>query len=207
MPSGALSCGGARLTGRDRKGRALVADGIKVGFDVFLDDGFAAVGAVSLLVADIIGMLSCRDARLTGCDDDGRSLAAYGMHVTGDVWLDGEFTASGEVSLRSTRSSRSSTCTRPSTGAQTGTSHGGGYGSAAPGWQPDSAGHSRPCSSPVTPDSSAKNENSGLNTHKSYDRRPKLLHVCGRDGVVAGSQETRRQVTWIAISRRQNWSI
>ena len=99
--SGALSCGGARLTGRDRKGRALVADGIKVGFDVFLDDGFVAAGAVSLLLADITGMLSCQDARLAGRDDEGRSLAAYGMHVTGDVWLDGEFTASGEVSLGS----------------------------------------------------------------------------------------------------------
>jgi len=99
--TGALSCGGARLTGRDRKGRALVADGIKVGFDVFLDDGFAADGTVSLLLADITGMLSCRDARLIGCDGEGGSLAAYGMRVTGDVWLDGEFTASGEVSLRS----------------------------------------------------------------------------------------------------------
>jgi hypothetical protein len=96
---GALSCGRASLTGRDRKGRALVADGIKVGFDVFLDDGFAAAGAVSLLLADITGMLSCQDARLSGRDDEGRSLAAYGMRVTGDVWLDKKFTASGEVSL------------------------------------------------------------------------------------------------------------
>ncbi len=51
-------------------------------------------------------MLSCRDARLTGCDDDGRALAAYGMRVTGDVWLDGEFTASGEVSLGSSHVGR-----------------------------------------------------------------------------------------------------
>jgi hypothetical protein len=99
--SGALSCGGARLTGRDREGRALVADGIKVGFDVFLDDGFEAAGAVSLLLADITGMLSCQDARLAGRDDEGRSIAAYGMRVTGDVWLDKKFMASGEVSLRS----------------------------------------------------------------------------------------------------------
>ena len=77
-----------------------------MGFDVFVDDGFAAVGAVSLLLADITGMLSCRDARLTGCDDDGRSLAAYGMRVTGDVWLDGEFIANGEVSFRSSHIGR-----------------------------------------------------------------------------------------------------
>ncbi len=99
--TGALSCEGARLTGRDREGRALVADGIKVSFDVFLDDGFEAASAVSLLLADITGMLSCQDARLTGCDDKGRSIAAYGMRVTGDVWLDKKFTAGGEVSLRS----------------------------------------------------------------------------------------------------------
>lgn len=99
--TGALSCGSARLTGRDKNLRALVADGIRVGFDVFLDDGFAAVGAISLLLADVTGMLSCRDADLTGRDNDGRSLAAYGMRVTGDVWLDGKFMAIGGISLRS----------------------------------------------------------------------------------------------------------
>jgi hypothetical protein len=101
--TGALSCGGARLTGRDKDDRALVADGIKVSFDVFLDDGFAAAGAISLLLADITGMLSCRDARLTGRDEDGRSLAGYGARVTGDVWFDGKFTAIGGISLRSAR--------------------------------------------------------------------------------------------------------
>ena len=40
--TGALSCGSARLTGRGKDCKALVADGIRVGFDVFLDDGFAA---------------------------------------------------------------------------------------------------------------------------------------------------------------------
>jgi hypothetical protein len=104
--TGALSCGGARLTGRDKDFRALVADGIKVSSGVFLDDGFAAAGAVSLLLADITGMLSCRDASLTGSaltgrDKDRLSLAAYGIQVTGDVWLDGKFTAAGGISLRS----------------------------------------------------------------------------------------------------------
>jgi hypothetical protein len=55
-------------------------------------------------------MLSCRGAHLNGCDRDGYSLAAYGIRVTGDVWLDRdsaaiggirEFTAIGGVSLRS----------------------------------------------------------------------------------------------------------
>jgi hypothetical protein len=101
--TGALSCGGACLTGRDKAGRALVADGIKASFDVFLDDGFAAAGTVSLLLADITGMLSCRDATLTGRDKEGLSLAAYGIQVTDDIWLDGKFTATGGISLRSAR--------------------------------------------------------------------------------------------------------
>jgi len=101
--TGALSCGGACLTGHDTDGRALVADGIKVGFDVFLDDGFAAAGAISLLLCDVTGMLSCRGAHLTGRDGDGRSLAAYGMRVTGDIWLDREFIAIGGISLRAAR--------------------------------------------------------------------------------------------------------
>jgi hypothetical protein len=99
--AGALSCGGANLTGRDGECRALFADGIKVGFDVFLDDGFTSVGSVSLRLADVTGMLSCRGAHLNGCDREGYSLAAYGIQVSGDVWLDREFTAIGGVSLQS----------------------------------------------------------------------------------------------------------
>jgi hypothetical protein len=107
---GALSCGGANLTGRDGESRALFADGIKVGFDVFLDDGFTAAGAIWLRLADVTGMLSCRGAHLDGCDRDGYSLAAYGIRISGDVWLDTEpaangegrqFTAIGGISLRS----------------------------------------------------------------------------------------------------------
>ncbi len=66
----------------------------------------AAAGTVSLLLADITGMLSCRDACLTGRDKDGLSLAAYGIQATGDVWLDKKFTATGGISLRSERNGR-----------------------------------------------------------------------------------------------------
>ncbi len=66
----------------------------------------AAAGTVSLLLADITGMLSCRDACLTGRDKDGLSLAAYGIQATGDVWLDKKFTATGGISLRSARIGR-----------------------------------------------------------------------------------------------------
>jgi len=45
-----------------------------------------------------------------------------------------------------------------------------------------------------------------LKTHKSYDRSHSYFTPAA---VIAmsGLQETRRQVTWIGISRRQNWSI
>ena len=71
----------------------------------FLDDKLVCLdqAAATVLLADITGMLSCQDARLAGRDDEGRSIAAYGMRVTGDVWLDKKFMASGEVSLRSSR--------------------------------------------------------------------------------------------------------
>ena len=43
-----LNCSGAQLTGTDSDGNTLVADGMKVGEDVFLDGGFTAAGTVSL---------------------------------------------------------------------------------------------------------------------------------------------------------------
>ena len=43
-----LNCRGAQLTGTDNDGDALAADRMKVGGDVFLDEGFTAAGAVRL---------------------------------------------------------------------------------------------------------------------------------------------------------------
>jgi hypothetical protein len=97
--AGQLVCSGARLTGRDENGNALQADGIKVGGDVFLDGGFTAAGAVRLPGADIGLQLSCRGARLTGRDDNGKTLQADRIKVGGDVLLDRGFTAAGAVRL------------------------------------------------------------------------------------------------------------
>ena len=99
--TGSFSCRGARLAGHDQDGDALVGDGIKVGGDVFLDGGFTAAGAVWLPGADITGQLSCRGARLTGQNQDGKALDASGMKVGGDVFLEREFTAAGAISLNS----------------------------------------------------------------------------------------------------------
>jgi hypothetical protein len=53
--TGQLSCSGAQLTGTDRDGNALAADGMKVGGAVFLDGGFTAAGTISLASAHVRG--------------------------------------------------------------------------------------------------------------------------------------------------------
>jgi hypothetical protein len=55
--AGSLKCTGAQLTGTDRGGESLVADRMTVAGDIFLDDGFTAVGTVSLRSADVGGSL------------------------------------------------------------------------------------------------------------------------------------------------------
>jgi hypothetical protein len=49
--AGQLSCGGAHLNGRDKDRNALHGDGIKVGSDLYLNDGFIACGNISLASA------------------------------------------------------------------------------------------------------------------------------------------------------------
>jgi hypothetical protein len=98
--TGMLSCRGAQLTGTDHDGNALLGDRMKVGGDVFLDQGFTAAGAVRLSGADITGQLNCRGAQLSGADRDGRALLGDGMKVSGAaVFLDQGFTAAGAVRL------------------------------------------------------------------------------------------------------------
>jgi hypothetical protein len=101
--TGQLSCHGAQLTGVDGDGNALVADRIKVGGSMFLDQGFSATGAIRLLNADITGPLSCRSAKLTGTDDNGNALFGDGMKVGGSVVLNKGFTAAGAVSISAAR--------------------------------------------------------------------------------------------------------
>jgi hypothetical protein len=104
--AGELSCRGTQLTGTDTDGDALVADRLKVGA-TFLDGGFTAAGAVRLMDANITGQLSCRGAHLTGHNHDGDSLVAERVKVSGDVLLDGGFTAAGTISLASAHISAS----------------------------------------------------------------------------------------------------
>jgi uncharacterized protein YjbI with pentapeptide repeats len=100
--AGQLSCRGSVLPA-DQSVASLTADGLKVGQGVFLDGGFTAAGAVLLPGADITGALNCGGAHLNGRTSDGLALAANGMKVGGNVYLDRGFTSVGTVSLRLTR--------------------------------------------------------------------------------------------------------
>lgn len=96
--TGHLECSGANLTGRDGEGNALVANGMKVDADVFLEEGFTAAGTIRLVGADITGALICRGARLTGPDSEG-ALVADRLKVGRGVFFDGAITAAGAVRL------------------------------------------------------------------------------------------------------------
>jgi uncharacterized protein YjbI with pentapeptide repeats len=95
--AGSLYCSGAVLTGRDREGRALHADGLKVGSNAFLDSGFTAAGAVRLLRASIAGELSCAGGAQVTRPADGNALIADQI-TAGSLRLDG-LTAAGAVRL------------------------------------------------------------------------------------------------------------
>jgi hypothetical protein len=102
--TGQLNCSGAQLTGADKQGNTLVADGMKVGEHVILDEKFTAAGAVRLTGADITGQLRCHGAQLSaGPGSDGYALVADRLKVSGDVILDQGFTAAGAISLSSVR--------------------------------------------------------------------------------------------------------
>jgi hypothetical protein len=93
---GSLECDGANL--RNDSGTALLADGLRVGRDIFLREGFTATGAdqdgaVRLTGADIGGSLLCDGASLR--NDSGPALVAYGLQVGQSVFLRSGFTAIG----------------------------------------------------------------------------------------------------------------
>src|SRR4029077_1081348 len=91
-------CSGASLC--NDTGPALVAIGLRVTQDVYLDEEFTAAGKVNLTSAGISGQLSCRGARLNGRDENGNALYGERMKVGGDVLLQEQFTtADGAVCL------------------------------------------------------------------------------------------------------------
>ena len=115
--TGFLSCTGGLADGLPG-GNALAADHVKVGGDMSFDGVVAEAGALRLAAANIVGLLNCRGAQLTGADTDGNALVAYQIKA-GNVWLDGQdvdgavvqpFTAAGTIDLTDAEITGSLSC-------------------------------------------------------------------------------------------------
>ena len=88
---------------------ALDADGLECGGGVFLDNGFHAIGTVSLTGAAIHEELNCTGGAFT--NPDGYALFADGLTTAGTVYLNGKFRAQGEVRLARATVGRQLMCT------------------------------------------------------------------------------------------------
>jgi hypothetical protein len=89
----------AHPDGHHQTGYALIADGIKVGGGVLLDEGFTAEGAVQFRGADIAGSLICSDAHFDGCDHNGYALVADEIRIGGNVLLNEGLVSAGAIHL------------------------------------------------------------------------------------------------------------
>ncbi len=98
---GVVLLSGAVLCGTNHVGHALVADGMKVGGSVFMQEGFRCEnGAIRMPGADIAGQVSLSGAVLSGADRYGDALVADGMKVGGAVFLRNGFRCwTGRLSL------------------------------------------------------------------------------------------------------------
>jgi hypothetical protein len=88
-----LNCSGAKLKA---KGKALSADGAKIGSAVFLRDGFESEGEIRLLGARIDGNFECDGAKLKAKGD---ALNVDGAKIGGAVFLRDGFKSEGVVRL------------------------------------------------------------------------------------------------------------
>ncbi len=103
---GSLSCGGAKLDGKD--GDALSADRAVIKGDVFLNNEFTATGQVRLLGAQIGGNLECGGAKLDGKEGD--ALSTSRAVIQGNVLLNKGFTSIGTVRLNGMKISGNLEC-------------------------------------------------------------------------------------------------
>jgi hypothetical protein len=95
--TGQLICRGTQLTGTDSDGNALVADAMKVGGDVFLDEGFAAAGTVSLNSAHVDASVLLAPAALGAQDEV--ALDAARAQISGTLRWAPAAPVSGQVDL------------------------------------------------------------------------------------------------------------
>jgi hypothetical protein len=95
--TGQLNCQGAELNGHDNNGYALVADRVKAGGDVWLDEAFTSAGGVSFRAARIGGSLALRGDLAVG--EDEMALDAPGMQITGTLQWEPIAQIRGRVNL------------------------------------------------------------------------------------------------------------
>ncbi len=99
---GQLNCDSARVVGHDSRGYALIAEGLRVGENVFLDGGFTAAGTIVLRSACISGSVILELKEFNSEDRASQGKTALNLaeaKITGQlVWLPTQ-PFSGEVNL------------------------------------------------------------------------------------------------------------
>jgi predicted acyltransferase (DUF342 family) len=96
---GNLDFNGATLNGGNTAGFALVADGVTIGRNALLRNGFTATGVISLIGAGIGGNLECDGATLNGASTRGYALVADNLTIGRNALLRNGFTAAGAIWL------------------------------------------------------------------------------------------------------------
>ena len=110
---GRLDCRGAQLNGVDDGHRALVAQGMRIGDDMLLTEGFAARGGVDLVDAEIAGFLTCTGAQLAA-SGEGDALTAERIKVGKNASFDQALVQAGALQLGEQASSAVWTAAAPS---------------------------------------------------------------------------------------------
>jgi hypothetical protein len=95
---GNLEMVGAEVRGADAYGDSVIAHGVAVQGDAFLQN-MGSAGALRMTGATIGGQLSLAGATVTGADEDGFGIVADGLSVGGDALLRDGFTIAGAVRL------------------------------------------------------------------------------------------------------------
>lgn len=104
-----LTCTGGRFDRAEAAAPALDATGLSCGGSVYLNDGFRAIGPVSLLGAAVRKEVNCTGGGFW--HPPGPALHADGLTTEGNLLLDGEFQATGGVRLARATVGRQLLCT------------------------------------------------------------------------------------------------
>jgi hypothetical protein len=97
---GTLDCTGGQFNNPNEC--TLNTEGSKIGGSVFLRNGFSAVGQLWLVECNIGGDLDCGGGKIYNSDISKPAIATDGSTIAGNVNLNNDFTAEGEVRLSKT---------------------------------------------------------------------------------------------------------